>query len=96
MFSSGFAASLQVDPQIQIIGFDELRLGVQAYTAAKHPRTTAGGQEMAADLASVGGRRGSNRKRKRKSSNTVDGQPTATTQLCRRRLGTTSSRANTT
>ena len=68
MFSSGFAASLQIDPRIQIIGFNELQLGVQAYTAAKHPRSTAGGQQMEVDLASVGGKGSSNRKRKRKST----------------------------
>ena len=30
VFSCGFASSLQVDPHIQIIGFDELQQGVQA------------------------------------------------------------------
>ncbi len=62
VFSCGFAASLQVDPRIQIIGFDELQQGVQAYTKTQ-PRTGVGsgaGTGLANQVA-----RGEKRKRKR-------------------------------
>ena len=69
VFSCGFASSLQVDPRIQIIGFDELQQGVQVYTKAQYTRSSVGaamGTGPGTSLAKAEAR-GEKRKKKGKS-----------------------------